>query len=73
MNKNKAAASYHTRISSPKYGQKSNVKPLTANRSLLFAVKWLNLDLKFSSSFLPLLRHSPHSWPYHLSLSNAFP
>ena len=40
-----AAASYHSRILSPKYGQTSNVEPLTANRSLSFAVKWPNLDL----------------------------
>ena len=40
-----AAASYHPRILSPKYGQTGNVKPLTANRSLSFAVKWPNLDL----------------------------
>ena len=33
-----AAASYHLRILSPEYGQMCNVKPLTANRSLLFAV-----------------------------------
>ena len=72
MNENKYGSRELPHVG-PKYGQTSNVKPLTANRSLLFAVKWLNLDLKFSSSFLPLLRHSPRSWPYHLSLSNAFP
>ena len=49
MNTNIAAASYHRRILSPKYGQTGNVKPLTANRrSLSFAVKWPNLDLKIS-------------------------
>ena len=49
MNTNVAAASYHPRILSPKYGQTGNVKPLTANRrSLSFAVKWPNLDLKVS-------------------------
>ena len=32
-----ATASYHPRILSPKYGQKGNVKSLTANRSLPFA------------------------------------
>ena len=49
MNTNIAAASYHSRILSPKYGQTGNVKPLTANRrSLSFAVKWPNLDLKVS-------------------------
>ena len=57
----------HPQISSPKYGQTSNVKPLTANRSLSFAVKWLNLNLKVTSSYLPLLRHPPRSRPYHLS------
>ena len=49
MNTNIAAASYHPRILSPKYGQTGNLKPLTANRrSLSFAVKWPNLDLKVS-------------------------
>ena len=49
MNTNIAAASYHPRILSLKYGQTGNVKPLTANRrSLSFAVKWPNLDLKVS-------------------------
>ena len=49
MNTNIAAASYHPRILSPKYGQTGNVKPLTANRrSLSFAVKWPNLDLEVS-------------------------
>ena len=49
MNTNMAAASYHPRIVSPKYGQTGNVKPLTANcRSLSFAVEWPNLDLKVS-------------------------
>ena len=46
MKTNMAAVSYHPWILSPKYGQMSNVKPLTANRSLSFAVKWPNLDLK---------------------------
>ena len=46
MKTNMAAASYHLRILSPKYGQTGNVKPLTTNRSLSFAVKWPNLDLK---------------------------
>ena len=46
MMTNMATASYHPRISSPKYGQTGNVKPLTANRSLSFPVKWPNLDLK---------------------------
>ena len=49
MKTNMAAASYHPRIVSPKYRQTGNVKPLTANRrSLSFAVKWPNLDLKVS-------------------------
>ena len=43
-----AATSNHPQILSPKYGQTGNVKLLTANRSLLFAVKWPNLDLKVS-------------------------
>ena len=50
MKTSMAAASYHLRILSPKYGQMGNVKPLTANRSLSFAVKWPNLDLKVSIS-----------------------
>ena len=45
---NMAAASYHPRILIPKYGQMDNVKPLTANRGLPFAVRWPNLDLKIS-------------------------
>ena len=44
----RAIASYHPRIWSPKYGQTFNLKRLTANRSLSFAVKWPNLDLKVS-------------------------
>ena len=40
MNENKyGSASYHPRVLSPKYGQTGYVKPLTANRSLSFAVK----------------------------------
>ena len=47
MNKtNMAAASYHPRILIAKYGQTDNVKPLTTNRSLPFAVRRPNLDLK---------------------------
>ena len=49
MNTNMAAASYHPRILSSKYRQVGNVKPLPANHSLSFAVKWLNLDLKVSN------------------------
>ena len=45
MKTNMAAASYHPRILSAKYGQTGNVKRLTANRSLMAAVKWPNLDL----------------------------
>ena len=48
-----AAASYHPRILSPKYGQTGNVKPLIVNRSLSFAVKWQHLDLKVSYNSLP--------------------
>ena len=51
MNTNMAAASYHPRISSRTYGQTGNVKPLTTNRSLSFAVKWPYLDLKVSNVY----------------------
>jgi len=51
MMTNMTAASYHPRILSPNYGQTGNVKPLTANRSLSFPVKWPNLDLKVSIVF----------------------
>ena len=51
MKRSMAAASHHPLISSPKYGQTGNVKPLTANHSLPFAVKWPNLDLKVSIVF----------------------
>ena len=44
-----AAASYHLRILSPKYGQTLNVKPLTTNRALPFAVRLQNLDLQVSN------------------------
>ena len=46
---NMAAASYHPRIWSPKYGQTGKVKPLTANHSLKFAVQWPNLHPKVSN------------------------
>ena len=46
MKTNMAAMSYHSWILSPKYEQTGSMKPLTTNRSLLFAVKWPNLDLK---------------------------
>ena len=46
MNTNMAAASNHAPILSSKYGQTGNVKPLTANHSLSFAVKWPNLDMR---------------------------
>ena len=49
MKTNLAAASYRSRILSPKYGQTGNVKPFTANRNLPFAVKRPNLDLKVSN------------------------
>ena len=42
------ATSYHPRILSPKYGQTANVKLPSADRVLLFAVKWPNLDFKVS-------------------------
>ena len=51
MKTNMAAASYHPRILSPKYGQTGKVKPLTAKRSLSFAVKWPNLDPTFSNIY----------------------
>ena len=38
MNTNMAAASYHPRILSPKYGQTGNIKPLTVNRKPQFVV-----------------------------------
>ena len=50
MKTDMTAASYHSRILSPKYGQTGNVKPLTTNRSLMFAVKFPNLDLKVSNT-----------------------
>ena len=40
------AASYQPRILSPKYGQTDNVKPLTTNLGLPFAVRWPKHDLK---------------------------
>ena len=43
-----AVASYQRRILSPKYGQTGNVKPLTANRGLSFAVR-RNIELKGSN------------------------
>ena len=52
MKKNLAAASYHQRILSPKYGETGNVKPLSANRSLPFVVKLPNLYLKVCSLLL---------------------
>ena len=48
MKTNMTATSYHLRILSSKYGQTGNMKPLTANRSLSFEVKWPNHDLKVS-------------------------
>ena len=35
-------------LKSQNYGQTGNMKPLTTNRSLSFAVKWPNLGLKVS-------------------------
>ena len=57
MNENKhGSRELNPRILSPKYGQTGNVKPLIAYRSLSFAVKGPNLDLKVSCiSFLTLL------------------
>ena len=46
----------HPLIISPKYGQTGNVKPLTANCSLSFAVKWPNLFLKVSIIFVYINR-----------------
>ena len=40
------AASYHSRILIPKYGQTGNVKPLTANRGLPFVVRQQTLILR---------------------------
>ena len=53
MNENKHGSreSYHPRIGGPKHGQTGNMKPLNANRSLSFAVKWPNLELKVSNGF----------------------
>ena len=48
-NKHRSRELPDPRILSPKYGQTGNVKPLTANRSLSFAVKWPNHDLKVPS------------------------
>ena len=39
-------------MSSPKYGQTANVKSLSGDRVLLFAVKWPNLDFKVSYNVL---------------------
>ena len=52
MKTNMAAASYYPRILSPKYRHTDNVKPLTANRSLSFAVKWPHIDVKVSNKSL---------------------
>ena len=54
-----AAASYHPRILIPKYEQTDNVKPLTTNRGLQFAVGWPNLD--FEVSINPNLVPRSHS------------
>ena len=53
------------RILSSKYGQTGNVKPLTANHSLSFVVKWPNHDLKvlplgWSGSGSVIRDHSDH-------------
>ena len=51
MNKNKHGSRelLPANLFIPKYGQTDNVKPLTANRGLPFAVRWPNLDLKVSN------------------------
>ena len=49
MEANMSAATYRQQILSPRYGQTGNVKPLTANCSLSFAVEWSNLGLKASN------------------------
>ena len=46
------AASYHTPILIPKYGQTDNVKPLTANRGLPFALRWPNLQTSWTKILL---------------------
>ena len=57
-----AAASYHPRILIPEFGQKDNVKLLTANRGLPFVVRWPNLDLKASN-----IREAPQrDWTLNL-------
>ena len=55
MKANMTATSYYPRTLSPKYGHTINAKPLTANRSLSFPLKWPNLDLKVSSVHFPTL------------------
>ena len=76
MKTNMAATSNHLQIFSPKYGQTGNVKLLTANRSLSFAVKWSNLDLKVSiiSSGMDrqIYRYLPQSFlPIEMQMSKA--
>ena len=50
MNENKRESRKfpHSRSSSLKYRQAGNMKPLTENRGLPFAVRWANLDFKVS-------------------------
>ena len=51
MNEYKHGSSRELPPTHPKYGQTGNVKPLTANRSLSFAIKWPNLDPKVSNVY----------------------
>ena len=76
-----AAASYRPRILIPKYGQTDNVKPLTANCGLPFAVRWPNLDLKvsifiparwLSSEILGLTSHPSFNLAKELKLLHRF-
>lgn len=48
-----AATSYHPKILSSKYEQTVNVNPLTANYSLLFVVRWPNLDHEMKIKKIP--------------------
>ena len=76
-----AAASYHPRILIPKYGQTDNVKLLTTNRGLPFAIRRPNLDLKvpifiparwLSSEILGLTIHPSFNLTKELKLLHPF-
>ena len=67
-----AAASYHPRILIPKYEQTDNVKPLTTNRGLQFAVGWPNLDLKVSINLNILPESSRNELKYSLKIALMF-